>query len=70
MGDVHIRRIREFAKRQHGIAAQNCWIAQVKAENGLSMRSSRRTSEERVKPCPDRYRPAIEEAMRHFGMMT
>lgn len=59
--------IREVVKRKHPIYAKNCWIAHVKELNGLPLRS-RRTSP-RVVPCPDRWRSAVEDAMRELGMI-
>ena len=61
------RDIQEFVKKRHGIVAQTCWIAHVKELCGLPRRSSRTT--QRIKPCPPQWRPAIEEAMLHFGWL-
>ncbi|WP_321871976.1 hypothetical protein [Paraburkholderia tropica] len=57
-----------LVKRTHDRVMQSCWIADVKAKNGLPMRSSRRKGP-RVKPCPDEWRPVIEDAMRKLGWM-
>jgi hypothetical protein len=59
--------IQLFVKQRHGIVVQSCWIAHVKEMCGLPLRS-RRTMP-RIKPCPPQWRPAIEEAMRHFGWL-
>ncbi|MBB5463786.1 hypothetical protein HDG33_007466 [Paraburkholderia sp. Cpub6] len=59
--------LRNFVKQRHGVVVQNCWIADVKELCGLPLRSRRTTA--RAKPCPPQWRPAIEEAMRHFGWL-
>lgn len=59
--------IQTFVKQRHGIVARTCWIAHVKELNGLPLRGTR--TGERVKPCPPRWRPAIEDAMRHYGWL-
>ncbi|MFM0295124.1 MULTISPECIES: hypothetical protein [Paraburkholderia] len=59
--------VQMFVKRRNGIVVQTCWIAHVKELNGLPLRRGRTT--ERAKPCPPQWRPAIEEAMRHFGWL-
>jgi hypothetical protein len=62
------RDLQLLVKRTHDRVMQSCWIADVKAENGLPMRSSR-SGRPRVKPCPDQWRPVIEDAMRTLGWM-
>ena len=57
------REIQEFVKREHNRTVKTCHIAHVKSELGLPMRE-RATSRPRKYPCPDQYRPWIEEAMR------
>ncbi|GLZ23004.1 hypothetical protein [Burkholderia plantarii] len=61
------RDIQAFVKERYGIDAQSAWIAHVKELNGLPVKS-RRTSI-RIKSCPEQWRAAIEEAMRHFGWL-
>lgn len=64
------RKIQYDVKSRHDVAVQSCWIAHVKELNGIPLRvAPNRHSTERVKPCPDRVRPLIEESMRHFGML-
>ncbi|MCY1161813.1 hypothetical protein D9M71_18730 [compost metagenome] len=62
------RQIQEFIKTKHEITAQSCWIAHVKSEYGISMQSNRQ-GKERVKPCPDKHREKVEEALRYFQMI-
>jgi hypothetical protein len=62
------RDLQLLVKRTHDRVMQSCWIADVKAKNGLPMRSSRRSGP-RIKPCPDEWRPVIEDAMRTLGWM-
>lgn len=61
------RDIQIFVKERHGIVAQSGWIAHVKELNGLPIKSLRKTT--RLKQCPQQWRGAIEEAMRHFGWL-
>ncbi|MET3229441.1 UNVERIFIED_ORG: hypothetical protein ABIC54_001615 [Burkholderia sp. 1263] len=56
-----------LVRRTHNRVMQSCWIADVKEKNGLSLRSRR--SVPRVKPCPDEWRPVIEDAMRTLGWL-
>lgn len=59
------RDLQFFVERTHDRVMQSCWIADVKEKNGLPLRSRR--SRPRVKPCPDEWRPVIEDAMRKLG---
>ena len=59
------RDLQFLVKRTHNRVMQSCWIADVKEKNGLPLRS--RPSGRRVKPCPDDWRPVIEDAMRKLG---
>lgn len=62
------RDLQLLVRRTHGHVMQSCWIADVKEKNGLPLRWSRRSGS-RVKPCPDQWRPVIEDAMRTLGWM-
>jgi hypothetical protein len=63
--------IQDWVKEHHGFVAQTCWIAHCKELNGLSLRdAANRKGEERIKPCPEDKRAAIEQALRHFGEIT
>lgn len=61
------KQIQEHIKSKYQITAQSCWIAHVKSDYGLTAHSNRQG--ERVKPCPDRHRQKIEDALRHFKMI-
>ncbi len=63
--------IRKFVQRHHGFVPKNGWIAHVKALRGLPTRraAKRAGRRRRVEPCPPEKREAIEEALRHFGLM-
>ena len=62
--------IQRWVKQQHGWVPKTCWIAHVKALNGLPVRTAwNRRGAGRVVPCPDGKRPAIEAAFQHFGML-
>jgi hypothetical protein len=57
-------------RRQHGVSVKTCWIAHVKAVNGLHPRRAwNRASGRRAKPCPPWARRPIERAMKRFGMI-
>ncbi len=62
------RDIALWVKARYQITVQTCWIAHVKELNGLPLRSRR--TRERVKQCPPKWRPAIEEAMRAVGWLS
>ena len=54
--------IQKYVKRRYRRVMKSCYIAHVKADIGLPMRIERRHP--RKYPCPDAYRPWIEEAFR------
>jgi hypothetical protein len=62
------RDLQLLVKRTHDRVMQSCWIADVKEKNGLPLRYSWRRGP-RIKPCPDEWRPVIEDAMRKLGWM-
>jgi len=63
--------ITEWIKKRHGFTAQTCWIADVKAAHGLTrgQAPNRLGPTSKVKACPSVKRQAIEDALRHFGMI-
>ena len=65
------KQIQEDVRGRHGRTVKTCWIAHVKAENGLPMRtaSNRHTPDSRVYPCPVEVKPLIEDSMRRLGML-
>jgi hypothetical protein len=62
--------IAAWIRHEFGFVAQTCWIADVKAQHGLtrSQAPNRIDPTCRAKPCPDSKRAAIEKALTHFGM--
>jgi hypothetical protein len=64
------KQVQAYVKSKSGWTPETCWIADVKASLGIAMRKAwNRRGEDRVKPCPSEKRYAIEEALRHFGMI-
>lgn len=65
------KEIQEWVRTRHGFVPQTCWITHVKELNNLPTAGNRQRVPEslRVKPCPVDKRDAIEDAMRHFGML-
>ncbi len=57
--------IRKYVQRHHGFIPKTGWIAHVKKVHGLpTLREVNR-----IEPCPAEKREAIEEALRHFGVI-
>jgi len=65
------RDIQSWVKKKHGFEPKTCWVADVKASFGLTARQApnRINPGRRQIPCPLEKRPAIEEALRYFGMV-
>jgi len=63
--------VQDDIRNRYGRTMKTCWIAHVKELNGLAPRMSanRISSQNRKHPCPDRWRPIIEESMRRVGML-
>ena len=63
--------IQKFVQRHHGFIPKTAWIAHVKGVHGLpTLRGANRVGRDRdIAPCPPEKREAIEEALRHFGVM-
>ena len=63
--------IRKFVQRRHGFIPKTGWIAHVKEVHGVpTLRGAKRARRGRdVEPCPQEKREAIEEALRHFGVI-
>jgi hypothetical protein len=63
--------IRKFVQRHHGFIPKTGWIAHVKEVHGVpTLRGANRARRGRdVEPCPQEKREAIEEALRHFGVI-
>jgi hypothetical protein len=65
------RQIQDWVRAHSGFVPKTCWIAHVKSDHGLVERTSSHRFDHptRVNPCPGNRRPAIEAALRHFGMV-
>jgi hypothetical protein len=62
--------VQGYVRRTYGFVPQTGWIAHVKELHGLPVRrASNRRGAERLSACPAGRRAAIEEALRHFGML-
>jgi len=63
--------IQKFVQRHHGFIPKTGWIAHVKQVHGIpTLREADRARHDRdVEPCPQEKREAIEEALRHFGVI-
>ena len=62
--------ISEYVRQIHGFLPKTGWIAHVKELNGLALAPApNRKGPDRSFPCPLEKRPAIEDALRHFGIM-
>jgi hypothetical protein len=63
--------IQKFVQRRHGFVPKTAWIAHVKILRGMSARgaANRAGPGRPVVPCPPERREAIEEALRHFGLI-
>jgi hypothetical protein len=63
--------IQKFVQRHHGFIPTTGWIAHVKEVHGIpTLRGADRARHDRdVEPCPAEKREAIEEALRHFGLI-
>ncbi len=60
--------IRAFVKDGAGFVPRTCWIADVKAQRGLTTRiaHNRLDPTSRVHSCPESKRHVIESAIDHF----
>ena len=58
-------------QRHHGFIPKTGWIAHVKEVHGIPTRrgANRACRDRDVEPCPPEKREAIEEALRHFGVL-
>ncbi len=63
--------IKKFVQGHQGFIPKAGWIAHVKEVHGIpTLRGAKRARRDRnVESCPPEKREAIEEALRHFGMI-
>lgn len=62
------KREREYIFRKYGFRVETCEVAHVKSDLGLTrgIAANRIIANGRQKPCRDRVRSAVEDAVRHF----
>jgi hypothetical protein len=62
--------IQQWVQKEFGFTPETCWIAHCKEIYGLPLRHApNRQGKDRIKPCPDERRAAIQKAFKHFGMI-
>ena len=65
--------IKDYVKEQTGYKVSSLYIAQVKAKHGLDMRENfnlPKSEDARQPKCPAEKEKAIEDALRHFQMIS
>jgi hypothetical protein len=64
------RKIQEETKRLFGFVPKACWIADIRAEFGLTPQIvPNRNGEDRAYPCPLEKRRPVIQAMRTLGVI-
>ena len=59
-----------YVRENYGYTVRTCWIADIKAQHGLTVRRSwNRQGNGRQNSCPETKQTSIEGALRHFGMI-
>ena len=72
LADGTYKQIQEYVLEHSGLKVSNLYIAQVKAKHGIIERENYnkpKTEGNRVPHCPEEKVVAIEDALRHFGMI-
>lgn len=66
------KQIQEYVKSVNEVSVDTCQIAHVKSMHGINMRPApnRISPDSRVYECPENFVPLIEQAMKHFGMIS
>jgi hypothetical protein len=68
--DATYAQIQWYVRETYGFVPLTGWIAHVKDLHGLPVRKApNRQGDERHFPCPADKRAALEEALRHFGLL-
>ena len=63
--------IQKWVKSKHGFVPKTCWIAHCREMCGLPLRTAPNCrGKDRANPCPPDKKPAIMEALRHFGIVA
>lgn len=62
----------DHVRANFGFSPKTCWIADVKADYGLTrgVAPNRKSSALRLHPCPPSKRAAIERALAYFGLIA
>ena len=65
------KEIQSYIRHRYSVTVKTCWIADMKEECGLPLRTApnRASMERRLHPCPDAKKGMIIDAFRHFGMI-
>jgi hypothetical protein len=65
------RQIQEYVRQNNGFVPKSSWIAHVRSDLGLTKNTApnRTKGTPMLHPCPDAKRPAIMNALKHFGMI-
>ena len=61
------KEIQEYVKRKYDVSVKTCHIAYVKRAKGIPMKTIR--TKDYKYPCPAKYFPCIEDALKHFSMI-
>jgi len=61
--------VQNYTSEHYGWVAQRCWIAHVKRDLGIPMRTKRSPDASRAKPCPEKKWQKVEDAMRAVGLI-
>ena len=63
--------IKDYVKAQYGYTPRSTWIAHAKEIYGLNpkMAATRRSSNERVNPCPQDKQDDLRKAFEHFEII-
>ena len=68
--DATYAQIQWYVREAYGFVPLTGWFAHVKGLHGLPVRRApNRQRDERRFPCPADKRAAIEEGLRHFGLL-
>lgn len=65
------KQIQSYVKDKYKVSIKTCWIADIKGKHNLLTRiaSNRKSSNNRLHPCPMAHQSKIEEAFRFFRMI-
>lgn len=64
------KQIQEHVRKTRNFVPKTCWIADIKAEHGLTTRQApnRANPQDRKHPCPADKREGLTAAMRELGV--